>query len=99
MTSLYFKDARVTKYRPITHTSLQDSKISLPIIGGMHSCTRARNAFASPIMSVGAFDPPSYWYNLSNNNEGNLCILFLLEECIFLSTYKMWTHSLKSCSW
>ena len=31
------------------------------------------------------FDPPSYWYNLSSNNDGILCKLLLLEKCIFLS--------------
>ena len=36
-------------------------------------------------MSIQAFDPPSYWYNLSNYNDGNLCKLLLLEERIFIS--------------
>ena len=36
-------------------------------------------------MSIEAFDPPSYWYNLSSNNDGSLCKLLLLKECIFLS--------------
>ena len=35
-------------------------------------------------MSIEDFDPPSYWYNLSSNNEGSVCKLFLLEERIFL---------------
>ena len=36
-------------------------------------------------MSSEVFDPPSYWYNLSSNNDGILCKLLLLEKCIFLS--------------
>ena len=36
-------------------------------------------------MEIEAFDPPSYWYNLSSNNDGSLCKLLLLEECISLS--------------
>ena len=36
-------------------------------------------------MSIEAFDPPSYWYNLSSNNDRSLCKLLLLEEHIFKS--------------
>ena len=85
MQSLYSKDARVTKCRPIIRTSLQDNNNSLHIVGDRYSTTRTRNAFSSLIMSIEDFDPPSYWYNLSNNNDGSLCKLLLLEECIFLS--------------
>ena len=35
-------------------------------------------------MPIEFFDPPSYWYNLSSNNDGSLCKLLLLEECMFL---------------
>ena len=69
--SLYSKDARVTECRPITRTSLQDTINSLPIVGDKYSTTRTRNAFASLIMSIEAFYPPSYWYNLSSNNDGS----------------------------
>ena len=44
-----------------------------------------RNVFASLIMSIQAFDPQSYWYNLSSYNDGNVCKLLLLDECIFIS--------------
>ena len=36
-------------------------------------------------MSIHAYDSPSFWYNLSSNNEVSLCQLLLLEECIFHS--------------
>ena len=36
-------------------------------------------------MSIQAFGPPFYWYNLWSNNDGSLCKLLLLEECIFVS--------------
>ena len=36
-------------------------------------------------MSIQAYNTPSFWYNLSSNNEGSLCQLLLLEECIFHS--------------
>ena len=78
--SSYYEYARVTKCGPITHTSLLENTISLPIVGDMYSCTRTRNTFASLIMIIGAFDSPSYCYKLSSNNEGSLCKLFLLEE-------------------
>ena len=82
--SLYSKDARVTKCQPITRTSVQDNSNVLPIVGDRYSTTRTRNAFASLIMTIEAFDSPSYWYNLSSNNDGRLCKLLLLKECMFL---------------
>ena len=85
MRSLYSKDIRVTKCQLITHTSLQENNNSLPIVGDRYSSTRTRSAFASLIMSIQAFDPISYWYNLSSNNDGSLCRLLLLEEYIFVS--------------
>ena len=36
-------------------------------------------------MSIQAYGSPSYWCNLSSNNEGSLCQLLLLKECIFHS--------------
>ena len=60
MQLLYSKDARVTKYRPITRTSLQDNSNSLPIVGDRYSTTRTRNVFASLSMVIEAFGPPSY---------------------------------------
>ena len=84
MQSLYSKDDRVTKYRPIAHTSLQDNINSLPFIDGRYSTTRARNVCASLIMSTEAFGPPSYWCNLSSNNDESLCKLLLLQKSILL---------------
>ena len=37
------------------------------------------------IMYIEVFNPPSYWYKLSSNNEEILCKLFLVKEFIFLS--------------
>ena len=37
-------------------------------------------------MAIESFDPLSYWYNLSSNNECSLCKLLLLEECIFFKS-------------
>ena len=85
MRSLYSKDARVAKCRLITHTSLQENNNSLHIVGSRYSSTRTRKAFASLIIPIQAFDPPSYWYNLLSNNDGSLCKLLLLKERIFLS--------------
>ena len=56
------------------------NNISLPIVGYRYSCTRIRDAFASLIMPIETFNPPSYWYNLSNKNERILLILLLLED-------------------
>ena len=98
MQLLFSKDARVTKFPTVTHTSLQEINNSLPIVGDRYTTTRTRDAVASLIMTIQAFDPPSYWYNLSSNNNGSLCQLLLLEESIFLIYFnKMWTYSSKSC--
>ena len=99
MQSLYSKDTRVTKCRPITHTSLQYNKTLLPIVGDRYPRRRMWKPFDSLIMSIEAFDPPSYSYNSWNDNEEILCKLFLLEECIFIYLNIMWTRSSKNCSW
>ena len=80
MRSLYSKGTRVTKCRVITHTNLQENNNLVSTVGDMYSTTRTRNAFASLIMSIQAYDSPSFWYNLSSNNEGSVCQLLLLEE-------------------
>ena len=69
----------------VTHKSLQENDNSLHIVGDRYSSTTTQNVFTSLIMSIETFDPPSYWYNLSSNNDGSLCKLLLLEKCIFLS--------------
>ena len=98
MQSLFSKDTRVTKCQTHIHQNLQDNTNSLPIVGDRYSSTRTRDAFASLIIPIQDFDPPSYWYNLSSNKDGSLCQLLLLEECIFLIYIgKMWTYSSKSC--
>ena len=79
MQSLFSKDARVIKCPIVTHTSLQETNNSLPIVGDSYSRRRTRHAFASLIMPIEPFHPPSYWYNLSSNNDGSLCKLLLLE--------------------
>ena len=58
--SLFSKETRVTKCPTVIHTSLQENNNSLPIVGGRYSSTRTRDVFASLIMSIEAFDPPSY---------------------------------------
>ena len=34
------------------------------------------------ITSIESLEPPSYWYNISNNGKGSLCKLFRLENCV-----------------
>ena len=85
MQSFVSTDVRVRKWPTTTRTNLQCSTNSLAIVGDRYNSTRTRNAFASLIMSIQAYDSPFYWYNLSSNNEGSLCQLLLLEESIFHS--------------
>ena len=85
MQSLLSTDARVRKCPTTTRTNLQGSINSLAIVGDRCKSTRTRDAFASLIISIQAYESPSYWYTLSSNNEGSVCQLLLLEECIFHS--------------
>ena len=78
-------DARVRKCPTTTRTNLQCNTNSLAIVGDRYNGTRTRDTFVSLIMSIEAYDSIPFWYNLSSNNEGSLCQLLLIEECIFLS--------------
>ena len=80
MESFFSKDDRVTKWPTVIHTSIQENNNSLPIVGDRYSRRRNRNAFALLIISIEAFDPPSFLYNLSRNNDRSVCKLLLLEE-------------------
>ena len=85
MQSLLSADTRVSKCPTTTRTNLQGSTNSLAIVGDRNNSTRTRDAFASLIISIQSYNSPSFWYNLSSNNEGSLCQLLLLEQCIFHS--------------
>ena len=67
------------------NTKLCQSNITLPIVDDKYSFTRARHALFDLITSIESLEPPSYWYNISDNGIGSLCELFRLEECVFLS--------------
>ena len=83
--SLLSIDTRARKYPTTTRTNLQGSISSLAIVGDRYNSTRTRGTFDSLIISIQAYESPSYWYTLSSNNEGSVCQLLLLEECIFHS--------------
>ena len=84
--SLSSKDDTVTKYCRFVSTKLSQSNIPLPIVNDEYSFTRARNAaLVSLITSIESLEPPSHWYNISDNGTGSLCELFRLDECVFLS--------------
>ena len=83
--SLSSKDDTVTKCRRFVRTKLRKSNVTLPIVDDKYSFTRARNALVVLITSIESLEPPSYWYNISDNGTGSLCELFRLEECVFLS--------------
>ena len=84
--SLFPQDVTVTRCRPIVHTTLFMSNISLPVVDDIYSFTRTHNTFVSLITSIENFEPPSLWYKLSDNGKGSLCELLRLGECVFLST-------------
>ena len=83
--SLSPKDDTVTKYSRFVRTKLRQSNIPLHIVDDKYSFTRARNALVSLITSNESLEPPSHWYNISDNGIGSVCELFRLEECVFLS--------------
>ena len=78
--SLSSKDDTVTKCRRFVRTKLRQSNIPL---NDKYSFTRARNALVSLITSIESLEPPSHWYNISDNGIDSLCELFRLEECVF----------------
>ena len=78
----------MTRCRPIVRTNLFKSNISLPVVDDKCSFTRAHNALDSLISSIKILKPPSFWYNLLDNDKGRLCELLRLEECVFLSILK-----------
>ena len=69
MQSLLSTDVRVKKCPTTTSTNLQGSTNSLAIAGDRYNGTRTREAFASLIMSIQAYDSPSFWYALSSNTK------------------------------
>ena len=81
--SLLSKDDTVTKCRRFVRTKLRQSNITLPIVDDKYSFTRTRNALVALITSIQSLEPPSYWYNITENSIGSVCKLFRLEECIF----------------
>ena len=83
--SLLTKDVTVTKCPPFTRTNLFQTNISLPTVDDKCSFTSARNALVSLITTTESLEPPSYGYSISDNGIGSLCVLFRLEECVFLS--------------
>ena len=87
--SLFPQDVTVTRCRPIVHTNLFMSNISLPVVDDTYSFTRTHNTFVSLITSIENFEPPSLWYKLSDNGKGSLCELLRLGECVF---YPHWKH-------
>ena len=83
--SLSSKEDTMTKCRRFVRTKLRQSNIPIHIVDDKYSFTRARNALVSLITSIESLEPPSYWYNIYDNNIGSLFELFRLEECVFLS--------------
>ena len=86
--SLSYQDDTVTKCRRFVRTKLRQSNIPLPIVDDKYSFTRARSALVELISSIESLEPPSYWYNISDNGIGSLCELIRLEEYVFLSTMR-----------
>ena len=83
--SLSSQDDTVKKSPYFVRTKLRQSNIPLPIVYDKYSFTRARNALVERTTSIESLEPPSHWYNISENGIGSLCELFRLEECVFLS--------------
>ena len=75
----------MTKCRRFVRTKVRQSNITLPIVDDKYSFTRSRIVLVSLITSIESLEPPSYWYNISDNGIGSLCELFKLEEYVFLS--------------
>ena len=81
--SLSSKDNTVSNGPANLSSNLLKGNISLSTVGDNYSFTRARNALALLISSIDSLESPSYWYNMSNNDIGSVCELFLLQDCVF----------------
>ena len=86
--SLSSKDSTVKKGSIGIRTHLFKINSSLSTVSDKYSFTRARNTLDSLITSIRSLEPPSYWYNISDNDKGSSCELFRLEDCVFLSIMK-----------
>ena len=83
VSSILSEDVTVTKCPSITdRISFQKNNV-LPFISDNYSFTRTRYTFDSLLVSFDNSNPPSIWYNLSNNNDGSLFELPRVKECIF----------------
>ena len=83
--SLSSQDDTLKKNPYFVRTKLRQSNIPLPIVGDKYSFARTHTALVALITSIESLEPPSYWYNITENSIGSLCELFRLEECVFLS--------------
>ena len=94
--SLSSEDITVTKSLTGIRTNLFKRNSSLSTVGDKYSFTRARNALDSLITSIQSLEPPSYWYNISDNSICSLCELFRLKYCVFLIyNENMWSYPTK----
>ena len=84
--SLSSEDISVTKSLTGIRTNLFKRNSSLSTVGDKYSFTRAHNALASLIKSIQSLEPPSYWYNISDNSICSLCELFRLKYCFFFKS-------------
>ena len=89
MGSLLTEDSSVEKGSAINDSILLTSNSSVPTICNTYMLKKTRNSFVSSLVLVQQSDPPSYWYNIYNNNNGSLCELLHVEECILSSILKM----------
>ena len=90
--SILPKNITATRCRPIVCTNLFRSNISLPVVENKYSFTSVRNTLASLITSIESLEPPSCWYNLSDNGKVSLCELLRLKMCIFIYIENMWSN-------
>ena len=87
--SISYQDDTVKKSPYFVRTKLRQSNITLSIVDDKYSFTRARNALVALITSIESLEPPSYWYNISDNGIGSFCELYRLEECVLIYNENM----------
>ena len=66
----------MTKSPAVVRINLFESNSSLSIVGDKYSFVRVRDTLVLLISSIESLEPPSYWYNISDNGMGSLCELF-----------------------
>ena len=82
MSTLLSEEVTEEKGSTINDSISFKNNSSLPTICDNYTLTMTSNIFTSFLVSVQQSNPPTYWYNMSDNIASSLCELLYVEECV-----------------